>query len=222
MAERRVVAQLDGVVAFDPEAFADGGEHLGLLDRVDAEVGFEVELEVEHVGRVAGRVGHQGDDLGCDIAPTLDGRCSGCGLGFGFGGRLGRRAGLARRCAVVDEGDDVAERRVVAQLDGVVAFDPEAFADGGEHLGLLDRVDAEVGFEVEIDVEHVGRVAGRVGHQGDDLGGDIAPLAGRARARLGVRVRVRRRRLGGSAPAAECAVVDEGDDVAEGAGSRAA
>ena len=40
----------------------DGGEHLGLLDGVDAEVGFEVEVEVEQFGRVAGQVGDDRHD----------------------------------------------------------------------------------------------------------------------------------------------------------------
>ena len=47
MGEGGVVAQLELVVAFDAEAFADLGEDLGLLDGVDAEVGFEVEVEVD-------------------------------------------------------------------------------------------------------------------------------------------------------------------------------
>ena len=91
------------VVAFDPEAFADGGEHLGLLDGVDAEVGFEVEIGVQHVGRVAGRVGHQGDDLGGDIDGllALRARRPASDLGFGFGGarprpRVRRSAGPVR------------------------------------------------------------------------------------------------------------------------------
>ncbi|OPZ52609.1 MAG: hypothetical protein BWY91_02247 [bacterium ADurb.BinA028] len=36
-------------------------------------------------------------------------------------------------------------------------------ADGGEDLGLLDGVDAEVGFEVKVGVEQVGRVARQAG-----------------------------------------------------------
>ena len=51
-------------------------------------------------------------------------------------------------------------------LQVVVAVDAEAGADGGEDLGLLDGVDAQVGFQVEVEVEQLGRVAG---HLGDDL-----------------------------------------------------
>ncbi len=34
-----------------------------MFDGVDAEVGFEVEFEVEHLGRIAGLFGHDGEDL---------------------------------------------------------------------------------------------------------------------------------------------------------------
>ena len=59
---------------------------------------------------------------------------------------------LVRRleCRVPDPGGDVVEGGEVAELEGVVAFDVVAFADGGEDFGLFDGVDAEVGFEVEV------------------------------------------------------------------------
>ena len=81
----------------------------------------------------------------------------------------------------------MAQGGVVAELEGVVAGDAVALADGGEHLGLLDGVDAEVGFEVEVGVEHVGRVAGLRGDDLEDRGGDVvgrrsaAPAAARRR-----------------------------------------
>ena len=74
--------------------------------------------------------------------------------------------------AVVDEADDVVEGRVVAELERVVAFDAVDLADGGEHFGLLDGVDAEVGFEVEVHVEQFGRVAGLFGDDREHAGGD--------------------------------------------------
>ena len=70
--------------------------------------------------------------------------------------------------AVADEADDVVDRRVVAELEFVVAFDAVFLADGGEQFGLFDGVDAEVGFDVEVDGEHLGRVAGLFGDEGDD------------------------------------------------------
>ena len=74
----------------------------------------------------------------------------------------------------MDEADDVGEGGVVAEFELVVAFDAVVLADGGEHFGLFDGVDAEVGFEVEVEGEHVCRVAGLVGDQGEDVGFDVS------------------------------------------------
>ena len=68
----------------------------------------------------------------------------------------------------MDEADDVVEGGVVAEFELVVAGDVVGLADGGEQFGLLHRVDAEVGFEVEIEVEHLGWVAGLFGDEGQD------------------------------------------------------
>ena len=198
--ERRVVAQLQRVVARDPVGLADRGEHLGLLDRVDPEVGLEVEVQVEQVGRVAGLLGDDGEDaLG-------DSSCAGAAeaaAAAGSGARRARRR-APRRCGGSARGrrtagssaagatparsrtkrDDVVERRVVAQLQRVVARDPVGLADRGEHLGLLDRVDPEVGLEVEVQVEQVGRVAGLLGDDREDALGDLV-LRGRGRGSRG-------------------------------------
>ena len=100
----REIAELQVRVARDVVGLADGGEHLGLLDGVDAEVGFQVEIEVQHVSwgsrssrrpgrgfvpapglRPAGRAGAV-QATGCD---------GGCRLRHRFGRRHGRRAGIA-------------------------------------------------------------------------------------------------------------------------------
>ena len=103
------------------------------------------------------------------------------------------------------------EGGVVAEFECVVAFDAPGLADGGEDLGLLDGVDAEVGFEVEVHVEHVFGVAGLLGDDREHAGGDVVGCRGR-RGRFGERVRGRAWsvRWGGGA------FVDEGDDVVEG------
>ena len=219
VAQGGVVAQVEGVVAGDRVALADGGEHLGLFDGVDAEVGLEVELGVEHVGRVAGLGGHDLQDRGRDLLGRRrgarrdrrrsgDGRRRRVGAGSGAaarrrrGGRGRRSAGaVGARDAVFDEADDVAQGGVVAQVEGVVAGDRVALADGGEHLGLFDGVDAEVGLEVELGVEHVGRVAGLGGDDLQDRGRDLlARRRGRDRRRSGdgrgARADGRRRRGG--------------------------
>ena len=52
---------------------------------------------------------------------------------------------------------DVVQRREVPQLQVRVPLDTEALPHRGEDLGLLDRVDPEVGLQVELGVEQVGR-----------------------------------------------------------------
>ena len=62
MRQGRIVAQLAVLVARNVVDLADGREHLRLLDGVDAEVGFEVEVQIQHVFRIAGLLDHQGQD----------------------------------------------------------------------------------------------------------------------------------------------------------------
>ena len=75
--------------------------------------------------------------------------------------------------SVADPADDVGEGGEVAQFEGVVAGHTVVAADGGEDFGLLDGVDAEVGFQVEVDVEQVGRIAGEFGDDADDGVGQV-------------------------------------------------
>ena len=113
-------------------------------------------------------------------------RCSGRRRRRGNGGRRGSRG--RRRGEVgpmgVDEADDVAQRREVAQAQALDARDRPLLADGGEGLGLLHGIDAEVGLEVQVHVEQVGRVAGLLGDDGDDALGDrVGAAGGRSRRR---------------------------------------
>jgi hypothetical protein len=65
--------------------------------------------------------------------------------------------------------DDVCEGGEVAQLHVFIAWDVVGSADGGEHLRLLDGIDSEVGFEIEVKVEHVDWVACFFGDDCEDL-----------------------------------------------------
>ena len=46
MSERREIAQLDCVVTHDAISFADRSKHFRLLDCIDAQVCFEIKIEV--------------------------------------------------------------------------------------------------------------------------------------------------------------------------------
>src|SRR5262249_57501937 len=85
----------------------------------------------------------------------------------GGGGWEGGGGGERRRSvsggqggpAAVYELDDMRQRREVAQLELVVTRDVVGLPNRREGLGLLHGVDPEVGLEVEVERQHVGRVA---------------------------------------------------------------
>jgi hypothetical protein len=56
-------SQLELIVAGNVVGLTHRGKGLGLLDGVDPEIGFEIELQIEHVGRVSGLLGDDGQDL---------------------------------------------------------------------------------------------------------------------------------------------------------------
>ena len=119
--QRREVAQLERVLARDVVGLAHGGEGLGLLHGVDAEVGLEVEVEVEHVRRVAGLLGDDGEHarrLTSSVAAAKRARRRRRGRGHRHGRRRGRRGGcLGVPVCSLDPADDVRQRREVAQLE---------------------------------------------------------------------------------------------------------
>ncbi len=169
-AERGVVAQLEVFDPLDIERRAHGREGLGLLDRIDAQVGLKVEVELEHVGGVAGLLGHDRQHLRhhrvgglssprCGNALCHRRRCR--GRGSWRGGQVGP--------VFADKPNHAAERGVVAQLEVFDPLDIERRAHGREGLGLLDRIDAQVGLKVEVELEHVGGVAGLLGHDRQHL-----------------------------------------------------
>ncbi len=172
MADGRVILQRYIVSPGYPVMFADAGEKLGLLDGVDAEVGFHIEVDVEHVLGIAGFGCHHIQYLGlhCVFADrSLGGRRF---HGLGVGGRLGRgllhgRGGGGRGRAasfIQHEFDAVADGRVIFQRYIVSAGNAVMLAYGGEKFGLLDGVYAEIGFHIEVYVEHILGIAGLGGH----------------------------------------------------------
>ncbi len=99
---------------------------------------------------------------------------------------------------VVDELHGLGERREVLQLEIRVALDAVGRAHGGEELGLLDGVDAEVGLEVEVHGEHLARITGLLGDQREHAVAHlVAPCRGRRGGGRRGRTGGRRGRLGG-------------------------
>ena len=77
MSQGRKVAQFQGIIARDVVGGANGREHLGLLYRVDAQVGFQIKIQIEHVRRIAGLLGNDSHHLhlngidGRAVAPAM-------------------------------------------------------------------------------------------------------------------------------------------------------
>ena len=59
MRQGRVIAQLAILIAWDVVDFADGGEHLGLFNSVNAQIRFEIQVQIEHLLGIAGFFHHQ-------------------------------------------------------------------------------------------------------------------------------------------------------------------
>ena len=174
------VAQLEVVLAGDVVGLAHGGEGLGLLDGVDAEVGLEVEVHLEHVGGIAGLLGDDLEHLLRDGVARQPGPRPALllrravGAGVACAARSGRRS--STNCTTWFRVGKSRSLRSSSLRDVV------GLAHGGEGLGLLDGVDAEIGLEVEVHLEHVGGIAGLLGDDLEDLLRDgVARHRGRGR-----------------------------------------
>ena len=115
-------------------------EHARALTQPDAGFGAAVERRPQDGHRDAARERSA-------AAPAL-----GLGRRLRFGGGLGR---AACGVALAHEPHDRGQRRVVAQLQRVVALDPVRLADRREHLRLLDRVDPQIRLQIQIHVQQV-------------------------------------------------------------------
>ena len=95
---------------------------------------------------------------------------TGVGAGAGASVVFGEARSTASqvRPLFVHEPNHMRQGRIVAQLAVLVARNVVDLADGREHFCLLDGVHAEIGFQIEIDIQHVLRIAGLLDHQGKD------------------------------------------------------
>ena len=171
-------------------------DDLDALDRVDPQIGFKVGIQRQHVLRVAGAVGHQLKQGRCEaVGRWRGGRC-------GCGGRRGRWrcAGGSGRCHAVQRRDNGAEAaRLGKALHGFVDLrghvGGQRLLQRADDLDALDRVDAQIGFQVGIQRQHVLRVASSVGHQLKQRGFEIDACNGQGRCKVRGDDGNRRRRL---------------------------
>ena len=61
------------------------------------------------------------------------------------------------------EADDMRQRRIVAQFKVLIEWNVVELADCGDHLRLLHGIDAEIGFQIQVQIEHVLGIAGLLG-----------------------------------------------------------
>ena len=73
------------------------------------------------------------------------------------------------RPVLPDEADHAAQRRIVTEVDTFLNRNGERLTNGGKGFGLLDRVDAEIRFQIQVEVQHVLGIAGLLGHDTQDL-----------------------------------------------------
>jgi hypothetical protein len=87
--------------------------------------------------------------------------------------RLGSRSRFCFHCLgasspFLRELDDVRERGKVAQLQVLIARYVVRRAHRGKHLRLFHRVDSEIGFQVEIEIQHLLGIASLLGNNVQD------------------------------------------------------
>ena len=76
--------------------------------------------------------------------------------------------------------DDVREGGKIAQLQVLIARNVIGRAHRGKHLRLLHGIDSEIGFQIEIKVEHLLGIASLLGNDFQDPGLDRFVRRGRA------------------------------------------
>ena len=133
------------------------GEDFDALDGVDAEVGFDAGVQIEHLRWIAGAFGGDGTEFADEVA--AGGR--GCG-GRGCSGRRDWPDGLLENpgdfAQSLSAGEFVKDRLHLLLLLGGAEL-----LHRGEDFDALDGVDTQIGFDAGVEVEHLRRIAGALG-----------------------------------------------------------
>ena len=158
------------------QVFLQGAENLDPLDRVDAELGFEILVHAEHVGGVTGALGDDVEQLRlhCRAIHRRSGSHCDRDRGNEDGACCGRRRGADRRRQGERGIEDGVEAAGLGELlhAGLHRFGGrggQVLLQGAEDFHALDGVDAEFGFEILVQAEHVGRVTGAFGDDVEQL-----------------------------------------------------
>src|ERR1017187_1569170 len=147
------------------DALLQSGEDLDAFDGVDAQIGFDAGIQAEHVGFVAGAFAGDFDQVGQVAVP------GGCGWGDGRGN--GWSYGASDEVGDFTQGAGAGEF-VHDALHALLLGGRAEFLQGGQDFDALDGVDAQVGFDAGVEVEHLRRVAGALGGYGAQFGDEVA------------------------------------------------
>ena len=215
MTQRREIVERHVLGRLHVEIFGQLTEQLGLLDAVDPQVRFQVGVELDHFRRIAGLLDHEVDQELLQLGRIearwaavarmrggrrglrgrgLPGRRSGgrrrrlrCSKRWRRGGRrrwLGSQRTLRRRCRPGSSSRDAASGNRRASCSRSAAR--RSTRQFAEQLRLLDAVDAQVRFQVGIQLDDFRRIAGLLDHEVDQellqLGRIETRRAGGARA----------------------------------------
>ena len=152
---------LHGLLLLGRAELLQRGQNFDAFDGIDAQVGFDAGIQVQHLRRIAGSLGGDGAQFSDEVA------AGGCRCGRGSSGRRCSCGGGASNRA----GDQIrnftqrsgAGQLVHDALHGLLLFGRAELLQGGQDFHALDGVDAQVGFDAGVQVQHFRRIAGSFG-----------------------------------------------------------
>ena len=162
MADRRIILELDTVLLGNTIVLTQGGKEFGLFDRINAEVGFHIQVNIQHIFGVTRLFAYHFDHFfGHAGFVQHHGRSRRRGR-FCHRGRRYRRLGDRRGCSGrrfarvrKHKFNAVADRRIILELDTVLLGNTIVLTQGGKEFGLFDRINAEVGFHIQVNIQHI-------------------------------------------------------------------
>ena len=173
VANGRIILELDAFLLSDTVAVAQRGKEFGLFDRINTQVGFHIQVNVQHIFRITGFVADHFDYFfGHGRFVQRYGRSFRSNRRRRSYRRLysrryrrlrhrGRRRRYGRSgfsCIGQYKFNAVANGRIIFELDAFLLSDTVAVAQRGKEFGLFDRINTEVGFHIQVNIQHIFRI----------------------------------------------------------------
>ncbi len=158
----------------EAEGLGNFTEGLHLLDRINTQIRFQIQIRFQHILGITGLLGDQGSDVINNVR-TAAGTRLWC-LDSCTGVRLCR--GIRRLNTTADVLGNFAYGIQFRKTDIFGHGQAEGLGDFTEGLYLLDRVNAQIRFQIKVRFQHIQGVTGLLGDQGGDLLDDVRAAAG--------------------------------------------